>query len=57
MVMIVRAWPARRWRAVTMLTDELLAGVQDNLLAPLSPGERDQLARLLSRVLAHYGGS
>jgi MarR family transcriptional regulator, lower aerobic nicotinate degradation pathway regulator len=37
--------------------DELLAGVQDDLLAPLSPGERDQLARLLSRVLDHHGGT
>jgi DNA-binding MarR family transcriptional regulator len=37
--------------------DELLAGVQDDLLAPLSPGERDQLARLLGRVLDHHGGT
>ena len=29
-------------------------GVQDELLAPLSPEERDQLIRLLARVLAHH---
>jgi DNA-binding MarR family transcriptional regulator len=34
--------------------ESLVAGVQDELLAPLSPGERDQLIRLLSRVLAHH---
>jgi len=32
----------------------LLTGIQDELLAPLSPGERDQLTRLLSRVLQHH---
>jgi DNA-binding MarR family transcriptional regulator len=37
--------------------DELLAGVQEDLLAPLSPGERDQLARLLSRLLDHHSGT
>jgi DNA-binding MarR family transcriptional regulator len=35
--------------------DGLLADVQDELLAPLSPGERDQLTGLLSRVLEHHG--
>ena len=34
--------------------ENLVAGVQDELLAPLSPGDRDQLIRLLSRVLAHH---
>lgn len=34
--------------------EKLVAGVQDELLAPLSPEERDQLIRLLSRVLAHH---
>lgn len=34
--------------------DGLLADVQDELLAPLSPGERDQLTRLLSRVLEYH---
>jgi DNA-binding MarR family transcriptional regulator len=33
--------------------DGLLAEVQDELLAPLSPGERDQLTRMLSRVLGY----
>jgi MarR family transcriptional regulator, lower aerobic nicotinate degradation pathway regulator len=31
-----------------------LAGVQDELLAPLSPAERQQLVRLLSRILEHH---
>ncbi len=34
--------------------DEVLTGVQDELLAPLSADERDELARLLRRVLAHH---
>ena len=34
--------------------ENLVAGVQDELLAPLSPEDRDQLIRLLSRVLAHH---
>ena len=34
----------------------LVAGVQDELLAPLSRPERDQLTRLLTRVLAHHTG-
>ena len=34
--------------------DGLLTDVQDELLAPLSRGERDQLTRLLSRVLEHH---
>ncbi|MET1074071.1 MAG: MarR family transcriptional regulator [Umezawaea sp.] len=33
--------------------DALLADVQDELLASLSPGERDELVRLLGRVLEH----
>jgi DNA-binding MarR family transcriptional regulator len=37
--------------------DELLAGVQEDLLAPLSPGERDQRAPLLSRLLDHHSGT
>jgi DNA-binding MarR family transcriptional regulator len=34
--------------------EELLAGVQDELLTPLSPAERQQLIRLLSRILEHH---
>jgi DNA-binding MarR family transcriptional regulator len=34
--------------------DGLLTDVQDELLAPLSSGERDQLTRMLSRVLGHH---
>jgi len=37
--------------------DGLLTDVQDELLAPLSPGERDQLTRLLSRVLEYHSGN
>ena len=36
--------------------ENLVAGVQDELLAPLSPEDRDQLVRLLSRVLVHHAG-
>ena len=34
--------------------DELLAEVQDELLAPLSPVERQQLIGLLNRILEHH---
>ena len=34
--------------------DGLLTDVQDELLAPLSPGERGQLTRMLSRVLRYH---
>ena len=56
--------PADRRRNVISITpagaaqlgrlEELLAEVQDELLAPLSPAERQQLTRLLSRVLDHH---
>jgi MarR family transcriptional regulator, lower aerobic nicotinate degradation pathway regulator len=36
------------------LLDQVLDGVQDKLLAPLSPTERKQLTRLLTRVLEHH---
>jgi DNA-binding MarR family transcriptional regulator len=36
------------------LLDGVLAGVQDQLLAPLSATERTQLTRLLTRVLEHH---
>lgn len=34
--------------------EEQLVQIQDQLLAPLSPGERDELARLLTRLLRHH---
>jgi len=56
--------PADRRRNVITITpagaahlqrlDGLLTDVQDELLAPLSPGERGQLTRLLSRVLEYH---
>jgi MarR family transcriptional regulator, lower aerobic nicotinate degradation pathway regulator len=56
--------PADRRRNVINITpagtahlrrlDELLAGVQDELLAPLSRAERQQLTRLLNRILEHH---
>jgi MarR family transcriptional regulator, lower aerobic nicotinate degradation pathway regulator len=33
--------------------DEVVAGVQEKLLAPLSPGDRTRLVGLLTRLLAH----
>jgi len=58
--------PADRRRNVITITeagrahlgrlDELLATVQDELLAPLDPAERDQLTRLLTRLLDHHAG-
>ena len=35
--------------------DGMLAGVQDTLLAPLAADEREQLVRLLTRILDHHG--
>ncbi|MFG1675112.1 MarR family winged helix-turn-helix transcriptional regulator [Micromonospora sp. NPDC049282] len=56
--------PADRRRNVITITpagrrqlrrlEKQLAAVQDELLAPLSPGERAQLTGLLSRVLTHH---
>ncbi len=56
--------PADRRRNVISITpagtahlrrlNELLAGVQDELVAPLSPAERQQLIRLLNRILEHH---
>jgi DNA-binding MarR family transcriptional regulator len=37
--------------------DGLAADVQDELLAPLSPRERDLLARPLTRVLGHHAST
>jgi DNA-binding MarR family transcriptional regulator len=59
--------PADRRRNVITLTepgrrhlrrlDKLLATIQDELLAPLDPAERDQLTRLLTRLLDHHAGT
>ncbi len=56
--------PADRRRNVVTLTrqgrgllrklDRLVAEAQDDLLAPLSPGERAQLVDLLTRVVDHH---
>jgi MarR family transcriptional regulator, lower aerobic nicotinate degradation pathway regulator len=56
--------PADRRRNVISITpagtdhlrrlDDLLAGAQDELLAPLSPAERQQLTSLLNRILEHH---
>jgi MarR family transcriptional regulator, lower aerobic nicotinate degradation pathway regulator len=36
--------------------DEVVAGIQDELLASLSADERDELARLLRKVLENHAG-
>jgi DNA-binding MarR family transcriptional regulator len=56
--------PADRRRNIITITpagrrqlrrlDKQLTRIQDELLAALSPDERDQLARLLRRVLDHH---
>jgi DNA-binding MarR family transcriptional regulator len=56
--------PADRRRNVVTITqagtahlrrlEELLAGVQDQLTGPLAPAEREQLIRLLTRILDHH---
>lgn len=51
---IITITPAGRDRL--RLLDQAVARVQEELLAPLSPGERDQLVRLLTRLLAHHTG-
>ncbi|MEV1002155.1 MarR family transcriptional regulator [Nonomuraea sp. NPDC050202] len=56
--------PADRRRNVITMTDsgrrhlerldELIAGLQDDLLAPLTGPEREQFSALLARLLAHH---
>ncbi|MFY1615412.1 MarR family winged helix-turn-helix transcriptional regulator [Micromonospora sp. WMMD736] len=66
--LVVRAPdPADRRRNVISLTEagadeahrmaDTVAHVQDDLLAPLTSAERDQLTRLLTRLVEHHGGS
>lgn len=61
---IYRSDPADRRRNVITMTpqgrrhlrqlDKLVATIQDDLLAPLSQPERDQLIRLLARLLDYH---
>jgi DNA-binding MarR family transcriptional regulator len=44
-------------RARLRRLDVLLAGVQDELLAPLSPAERQALAGMLTRLLDYHAGA
>jgi DNA-binding MarR family transcriptional regulator len=44
-------------RARLQRLNALLADAQDELLAPLSPGERQALAGMLTRVLDYHAGS
>jgi DNA-binding MarR family transcriptional regulator len=37
--------------------DKVIMGVQDELLSPLSAAQRDQLIRLLARVLEHHSAA
>jgi MarR family transcriptional regulator, lower aerobic nicotinate degradation pathway regulator len=56
--------PADRRRNIITITaagrrqlrrlDKQVTQIQDELLAPLSPDERDQLTRLLTRILDHH---
>jgi MarR family transcriptional regulator, lower aerobic nicotinate degradation pathway regulator len=57
--------PADRRRNLVTLTgpgrrqlltlDKLLADVEDEVLAPLTPAQREQLARLLTTLVNHHG--
>jgi DNA-binding MarR family transcriptional regulator len=49
---IITITPAGRRRLRRL--GKQVASVQDDLLAPLSPDERDQLIRLLRRVVEHH---
>jgi DNA-binding MarR family transcriptional regulator len=52
---IITITPAGRRRLRRL--EKQLARIQDDLLAPLSPDERDQLTGLLRRVLDHHTGA
>jgi DNA-binding MarR family transcriptional regulator len=49
---VISITPAGRARFRRL--DKVLANVQDELLSPLSPNQREQLVRLLTRVLEHH---
>jgi Transcriptional regulators len=49
---VIDMTPLGRDRLVRL--DELLTAIQDDLLAPLTRPERDQLTRLLARLLEHH---
>lgn len=49
---IITITPAGRRRLRQL--DQQISRIQDNLLAPLTPTERDQLTRLLTRLLDHH---
>ncbi|MFE3248367.1 MarR family winged helix-turn-helix transcriptional regulator [Streptomyces sp. NPDC059209] len=44
-----------RGRELILRLDRLLAEVEDEVLAPLNPSERAQLARLLTTLVDHHG--
>lgn len=56
----------RRRNVITPLTrqghrrllklDQLLADVENEVLAPLTPAQREQLTQLLHALLRHHGG-
>jgi DNA-binding MarR family transcriptional regulator len=52
---IITITPAGRRRLRRL--DKQVTRIQDELLAPLAPDERDQLIRLLRRVLDHHTGA
>jgi DNA-binding MarR family transcriptional regulator len=52
---VVTITPAGRRRLRQL--DRLLAGVQDQLLGPLSPEERTELVALLTRLVDHHAGA
>lgn len=52
-IITISALGRRRLRRL----DTVLDGLHDELLAPLSPAERDQLVQLLIRLLDHHTGT
>ncbi|WP_059008127.1 MarR family winged helix-turn-helix transcriptional regulator [Streptomyces specialis] len=44
-----------RGRAQLRRLDGLLATIQDQVLAPLAPAEREELVRMLTRLAEHHG--